>query len=201
MERTKESIIRTFSQLLDERPYNKITVKDIVERCGISRNTFYYHFQDIPALLQEIMDNLADKLIAEHYNPGSPIDCLKPMLQYALDHRRACLHLYRYVPRERLFSQLRQSIQKMVDCYMVNIFAGTDAKSADVDLLAYLYRCAMTGVMLDWLESGMKEDILPTAERLCHLLEGAGEQLLQVIHTPPAADGKGGSTPPPPAKT
>lgn len=45
---TKEIIAKTFTELLDEKPMSKITVKDIVERCGVNRNTFYYHFKDIP---------------------------------------------------------------------------------------------------------------------------------------------------------
>ena len=40
---TKEIIIRTLFELLNEKPLAKITVKDIVERCGVNRNTFYYH--------------------------------------------------------------------------------------------------------------------------------------------------------------
>ena len=51
MNRTELAIITAFWQLLEEKPYNKITVKNIVERCDINRNTFYYHFQDIPDLL------------------------------------------------------------------------------------------------------------------------------------------------------
>ena len=42
---TKEIIAKTFTELLDEKPMSKITVKDIVERCGVNRNTFYYHFK------------------------------------------------------------------------------------------------------------------------------------------------------------
>ena len=45
---TKEIIIQTLLELLNEKPLAKITVKDIVERCGVNRNTFYYHFRDIP---------------------------------------------------------------------------------------------------------------------------------------------------------
>ena len=41
---TKEIIARTFTELLEEKSMAKITVKDIVERCGVNRNTFYYHF-------------------------------------------------------------------------------------------------------------------------------------------------------------
>ena len=48
---TKLAIQQSFLRLLSQRPITKITVKDIVEDCGINRNSFYYHFQDLPQLL------------------------------------------------------------------------------------------------------------------------------------------------------
>ena len=49
---TRKAIIEAFVKLLNERPLNKITIKDIVEECGINRNTFYYHFRDVPDLIE-----------------------------------------------------------------------------------------------------------------------------------------------------
>ena len=46
--RTRNAIMDSCVQLLQERPISKISVKDVVEECGINRNTFYYHFQDLP---------------------------------------------------------------------------------------------------------------------------------------------------------
>ena len=37
---TKQAIINSFLKLLEEMPLDKITVKDIVEDCGVNRNTF-----------------------------------------------------------------------------------------------------------------------------------------------------------------
>ena len=51
----KREIKNSFIKLLTERPISQITVKDIVEDCGVNRNSFYYHFQDIPSLLEEIL--------------------------------------------------------------------------------------------------------------------------------------------------
>lgn len=42
---TRKAIEEAFLKLLDARPLNQITVKDIVEECGVNRNTFYYHFR------------------------------------------------------------------------------------------------------------------------------------------------------------
>ena len=57
MKRTKELLTDTFWELLEEKAYSKITVNDIVSRCDVNRNTFYYHFQDIPSLMINSMKN------------------------------------------------------------------------------------------------------------------------------------------------
>lgn len=51
---TKQAIIEAFIKLASKKPLEKITVRNIVDTCGINRNTFYYHFQDIFAVLEEI---------------------------------------------------------------------------------------------------------------------------------------------------
>ena len=104
MRRTRHAIMAAFAQLLEERPMNKITVKDIVDRCDVNRNTFYYHFQDIPSLLREMMETQVDGIIREHCALGRPMDCIEPALEYGLAHRQAVLHVYRAVPRELLSS-------------------------------------------------------------------------------------------------
>ena len=41
---TKQAIIASFLKLAENVPLEKITVKDIVEDCGVNRKTFYYYF-------------------------------------------------------------------------------------------------------------------------------------------------------------
>ena len=50
---TKKAIKDTFISLLKTKPFNQITVKDIVDECGVNRNTFYYHYEDINDLLEQ----------------------------------------------------------------------------------------------------------------------------------------------------
>ena len=59
---TEKAIKASFLKLLNERPLTKITVRDIVEDCGINRNSFYYHYRDIPALLEELITEQADTI-------------------------------------------------------------------------------------------------------------------------------------------
>ena len=60
---TRKAIMEAFVVLLNEKPLNKITIKDIVEACGINRNTFYYHFQDVPDLIEAIVKEEIDAII------------------------------------------------------------------------------------------------------------------------------------------
>ena len=89
----KEALEAAFLRLLEERPLREITVKDIVQECGVNRNTFYYHFKDIPALLEEIIMDQADRIIAAQGPAASLADCLETAARFAQEHRQAVLHI------------------------------------------------------------------------------------------------------------
>ena len=74
---TKTAIKAAFIRLLNERPLNKISVKSIVDICNISRNTFYYHYQDIPSLLEEIIIEAANTLTQQHDTALSMETCIE----------------------------------------------------------------------------------------------------------------------------
>ena len=51
----KKTIAEAASNLLFEKKVKKLTVKDIVEECHITRQAFYYHFEDIPDLIHWVL--------------------------------------------------------------------------------------------------------------------------------------------------
>ena len=89
---TKQAIETAFLQLLNEKPLNKISVRDIVEKCGINRNSFYYHFQDIPSLIAEIITASTDRLIEEYPTISTLDECCEMAFRYALRNRSAVMH-------------------------------------------------------------------------------------------------------------
>ena len=50
--RTKQALSIAFKELLKRKPFSKITVSELVRECNVNRKTFYYHFEDIYALLK-----------------------------------------------------------------------------------------------------------------------------------------------------
>lgn len=53
-QKTKQAILDAFEQLLKQKSYNKITVKEIIDYANIGRTTFYDHFETKDALLDEV---------------------------------------------------------------------------------------------------------------------------------------------------
>lgn len=61
----KRTIAEATQALLLERHVKKLTVKDIVEQCHITRQAFYYHFEGIPELLRWMIDGYFEKTMEE----------------------------------------------------------------------------------------------------------------------------------------
>ena len=49
---TKRSLAEALKQAMKKKPFQKITVSELIEACHVNRKTFYYHFDDIYALLK-----------------------------------------------------------------------------------------------------------------------------------------------------
>ena len=73
----KREIKNSFIKLLTERPISQITVKDIVERCGVNRNTFYYHFRDIPDAVEAVVKEELEDILKNQKSPESVSDCME----------------------------------------------------------------------------------------------------------------------------
>ncbi len=91
---TKQAIKSAFMKLLNEQPLNKISVRSIVEECGINRNSFYYHFQDIPSLIEEIVMEEIDTLIAKYPTIGSLDECVNLVFFVLRSRTRRLFSIY-----------------------------------------------------------------------------------------------------------
>ncbi len=155
---TRREIKRTFLRLLDEQPYSEITVKELIKECGISRSAFYYHFTDLPSVIDEIVQEEINELLRRYPSVESVAQCLDAMMNTILARRRTYLHVYRSVSREMLERHLLATCGKFVSSY-VDTALGEHALSAEEKALTVQhYKCLLFGIIVDWLEGGLKPE-------------------------------------------
>ena len=158
---TKQAIKNSFLKLLNDRPLNQVTVKAIVEDCGINRNTFYYHFTDIPSLATEIITERADQIIRQYANPDSPEACLNAAVQFMTENRRAVMHICRHT----------------VEAYAAAAYGDLPLSKEDREILIRFWQCECYGQIVEWLSNDMKYDIQAQFSRLCTFYRGGFEAM------------------------
>lgn len=78
----------TLFELCDEKALSKITVSDIVQKSGVSRQTFYNHFTDKYALIDWIYRKKADKILDAYNENGDWFDCIQNIVDLFLDNKK-----------------------------------------------------------------------------------------------------------------
>lgn len=81
----KEIIAEAARKLILEKKVKKITVKDIVEECQITRQAFYYHFEGIPDLIQWSMEQGTRRLLEECKEQGGAEAALKYLFIFGIN--------------------------------------------------------------------------------------------------------------------
>ena len=180
---TQKAIIDAFVKLLDERPLNKITIKDIVEECGINRNTFYYHFRDVPDLIEVIVREETELVMRQNVSVDSFEQCLEIAVQFILKNRRANLHIFNSTSRDMYEQQLMKICRYVVGTFLQKEFEARRVCSEDREILVTCYASQAFGLFIGWLDGGLKEDFRPKLSRLCELRRGSIEAALEKCRT------------------
>jgi AcrR family transcriptional regulator len=88
--RTRETLRRALLWLLEQKPFDQITVREITARAGTGYATFFRHYPERSALLNDLVADEIRDLLALGV----------PMLR-ATDTRSAAIGLCRYVDKHR----------------------------------------------------------------------------------------------------
>lgn len=169
---TKQAIKASFMKLLNQKPLSKISVRDIVEDCGINRNSFYYHFQDIPSLLGEIVTEQTDELIRQYPTISSMEECFSVAFHTARENRRAVMHIFNSANRDMFLQDTMRLCEYVVDTYLATVFSDASISGDDRRVVVQFMKCQLFGVWIDWVSGGMKEESLSDLQRMLQLCRG-----------------------------
>lgn len=175
---TERAIEKSFIRLLNEVPFDKITVKDIVEDCGINRNTFYYHYEDIYDLLHKVFEKRAAEVLAEGIAQNDWQEGFLRCTLYALENKKEIYHIYNSIDRCQLEHFLYNVAGEIMLSYVRAQAEGVQVSGDDIGIIADFYKCALVGIVLEWLDGGMKQEPEEFIRRVGFLQEGGIARML-----------------------
>ena len=117
-QRTKQALVAALKEKMKSKPFSKITVRELIEACGVNRKTFYYHFEDIYALLRWMFEEEAIQVIKHFDLLVDWEDAIGFTCDYIQENRDILLCAYQSIGRDILkrffFSDFIGIIESMV---------------------------------------------------------------------------------------
>lgn len=180
---TKKAIEASLKNLLLKKPFDKITINDIAEDCGISRMTFYYHFKDIYDLVEWACEEDVKKILEDKDDYKTWTQGFLNLFEEVLKNKPFILNVYRSMGRE----QVENYLYKIVYDLLLNVIEekaqGMTVRDEDKEFVADFYKYAFVGLMLDWVKNGMKEDPHKIVKKVEFLLSGSLSVSLERFRT------------------
>lgn len=169
---TKLALEASLKRLLLQKKIDKITIQDLTNDCGISRMSFYYHFQDIYdlvewACVEDGKRALQDKKTYDTWQEG-----MCQVFEAVLDNKPFILNVYSTVSREKIESYLYKLTYRLIADVVGEKCVGNDLPEEDKAFIAEFYKYGFVGIMLDWIGRGMKDDYKMLVERMSTTLRG-----------------------------
>ena len=176
---TKLAIAYSFKELLLEKPLDKITVNDITEKCEMNRQTFYYHFHDILELAEWICEEDAERALKENRTYDTWQEGFLAVFQMIKRDKAFIINIYHHVPREYLYRYLYRVTYQLLYDVLEEKAEGMVVREEDKEFIANFYKYGFVGLVVEWIEKGMKDDPGLIIERLNSLIQGTFDHAIQ----------------------
>ncbi len=169
---TDEAIVRAVYETvwLEHRPISKITVREVCEKAGINRSTFYAHYQDIFDVAEQTEKSMArlhyDRMCAAFQEGGGFREAMKSVFEFVKEYREFYQLYFQEVSHAtRLIEVLNLPFQREVQRVQEEKRDYGVPKEGTYHY--HFFTAGMTSLLITWLNRGCAE----TPEELYGILE------------------------------
>lgn len=169
---TAAKMDKAFLELLEKKDFSYITVKEICEKAGVNRSTFYLHYETLEDLLSESVTYMNEQFLAhmKHDSEGfvtkikeCPLDqlyliepvYLKPYLEYIQKNKRL---FFTSITNAKIL-QLDNSYKKMFQHVFTPILERYDVPASDRIYIMTFYIHGIMAILTEWLKNDCKDEV------------------------------------------
>lgn len=178
---TKRLLAEALKKAMEQKPFSKVTVSELIRECGINRKTFYYHFQDLYALLKWVLDEEAVQIVRHFDLLVDYEEAIRFVMSYVSENRfiRSCTaDVAAWEEIKRFFyadfmAMLRSVIEE------AEKRSGVEFEMEFKEYAAKFYTEALVGMLIDWAGKGDPNERERVIEYLTTIIGVTVESMLQ----------------------
>lgn len=168
------------AQLLQTKRLDDITVTELVEKCGISRQAFYYHFSD----LYGVVDYAVQQLLAEFKMPATSSperwhDSIEQMLSMLRENRTLVLNVYRAYERSYVEHYVRRWAMPLVEGRVRQTAQDYGVTEDQIGFMTEWLTESLASILLSWAERGMPSSVIERMDDFDVLVDGCLDYILE----------------------
>ncbi|WP_367924478.1 TetR/AcrR family transcriptional regulator C-terminal domain-containing protein [uncultured Ruthenibacterium sp.] len=167
----KEMISDQLNVLLKQKGLDKITVKELVDACHISRQTFYYHFRDIMDVVEWQQKQVLEQSICQSLKESSPQAAIRRMIRESASNRELLTRLLKSRRRMEIERLLVRTVRDYLEEMLRKRKSDKALSASDAQAALCFYSSGIVGLMLSDLEN-KEQDVDVRAQQIYRLLAG-----------------------------
>ncbi|WP_315971157.1 TetR/AcrR family transcriptional regulator [Clostridium botulinum] len=162
--KTLDNIKNSFLQLIKEKSFTKITIKDLTERARINRSTFYKYYLDKYDLKEKIINDFLkdyekefslDYIKSTHNSITLNIDELEKLMLYFQIKEEMIMSLWDENMEDCVLSKMQEFLEEKIGIW---IKLNTDTEQLDKkdELFIRIFSCSFLVIIKWWFECAPK---------------------------------------------
>ena len=183
--RSRRLIRQAFLALLKEKPFDKITVTDIVSRAELNRSTFYAHYPDIFGIVDELENEMVQKNIAiiekiQYRNiftdPSPYLDGIAAMMEENKE-------LLTYLGRNQLSRSYLEKFYKLMinDVLTRSTIPESIRNSPEFAIRVHFFIGGIINTYHQWAEGELKQTPAEISKQIVKMIQKSSEDLLSFL--------------------
>ncbi|MBU3180496.1 dihydroxyacetone kinase transcriptional activator DhaS [Clostridium psychrophilum] len=170
---TKKALALSIKKLMETIPLAKLTIREIVNNCGINRQTFYYHFKDKFDLVNWIYYSEAIESISDCKNYAHWTDGMYKTLVYFMNNKSFYTNAVNTPGQNGFDGYLFEKTYDLIMGVVNDISSNLNVTPTDKNFIADFYTHAFVGITIQWIKDSMKESPELMVDKLNDVVEGS----------------------------
>lgn len=169
---TRNALAASLKKLLQEKPLEKISIRDITEDSEVNRQTFYYHYKDIYDLIEWIFIAEGTKALGEYSACKGFQERFVRIFYFLLENQRLVISAFHSIGREQLERFLYVQVYNLIMDVVNKEAESMNVSDSYKIYVADFYKYAIVGAMFQWIRTGMEEDPKAIVHNISQFISG-----------------------------